>query len=396
MATGPLHRGFGSTIEPSNIFRSPTKGLALDSDQTFAKKLANQLCYGRSSEAGKFYGYSGYGYGGWKPEFNVSFGWEEFTVPIYNVEEGHPTRRVYLVAQEGAEETLRGSTVRQNSLELLEVPVPLTKLLPHGQVQAKGTDATAYIRRPSTDESWQLRRLSQFQEGPLRGEWKATSGHYQANLSLWNGVCAPETGHCSASSLSLGVKCITHRDLLRVAYGLPIDHALAMSTLVTKEEHRAPAITNDSRTNTREKLEDNVTPNPAFGSVDAVPEGTWCTFPEGSHASDFGITRPLGVAAFEAIRDYGLVVIDGAGNCELHIQDPRSLYTKYGATVDPFSGPSRSQFEPYINEGTTAEQRAPYQAALPLDIFAGPINGKGGILESFPWRELQLKIAREA
>lgn len=387
-------------LEPSSIHRVPIAGVATDVDQTRAKKMANQLCYGRTGEEGKFFGYEKYGYGGVTSHFAVSFNVNEFTNRLYVVPVQQPRVRVWIVKEEGNEEELRtyvpfGPDIKS----FLDVPMPLVADLPQGRVPSLGKDGQAFIWCPGEDRSWQFHRLSQFKEGPLTGQWKCGAGHAQLGVTAWHGVIAAGTAmSMSASKMSLGSCMLTFEDLIKVALGGEISHAMGLAAYVTKNEHVAPATGNDTKGNTTEKLIDGITANPAFGQVDEVAEGSWFRFNPAAHPAEFGLNRKLQVALFTAFQKYGIVLHDGAGNCCFQVEDPANVFTKYSSSaINPFIHMPDASLQTYMKENVTAEmQKAKEYAALP-DIFEGPLKGIGGILDEFPWRELlEVLVPREA
>lgn len=399
--------GARGTFMPNGIYRDLAEDLARASDQSPAGRVANQLLYNRPSESGKYFGYSGIGYGGLKPEYNTAVEWFQYTEPTYVVPYNQPTQRVWLVQEEPAlesgnpgklapEEELRtGETNRAIMATLANVPLPLLKDLPHGRIPSAGTDSQVLIWRPATDELWEFHRLCKFQDGPLKGQWKAGAGHYQAEVSKYRGVAPLNTGQVSASKLSIGMLTITMGDLLRVLRGGAIEHALGLTLMVTKDEHVAPATNNDHRENPFEKMEDGTTPNPAFGNVDAVPEGSWFVFPKASRASDYpSLTTPFEKAFYEALRKYGFVVHDGGGSVRFKLEDPCPLFTPYSrVSTNPFNG--NPFYDSYVNEGTTEEQRKGWIDSS-LTTLSDVMTGPGNPMQNMPWRTLELLTPREA
>jgi hypothetical protein len=388
-------------LAPLSIFRDNVEALAVAESQVIKEKLANQMYYGWSSKSGTFYGYGGYGYGGASEAFNQFISWKSATDPLWIVPFKQPTTKVWFVKEEtggGPEETLAtGPAIEKLQKEFEAVPVPFLSKVPHGQIQQTGTDATAVIWQPATDTLWEIHRFGRFASGPHQGEWKAGYGHRQTRTSEWNGVCASETGLQSASGLSAICGDILLSDLVRVLRGGKIGHALKISIPVVANEHVAPAVSHDASgpyENTHEFLADGKTANPAYGTADAIPEGSWFRFPPASRATEYGLTQPLAVALYEAIREHGLVVSDRGGNPSLRLCDPRTLFTPYCDTnFNAMQG--SSQFNPYIEEGTSESTRNGWVDET-LPVLEGELNGSSGILVKMPWRTLELLKPRSS
>ena len=385
--------------------------LPLAADQTYAKKLANQLFYGTPVEkAGAFYGYSGMGYAGHPEGSNTLVKNQSFNSPFWIVGPDQPRVPVWIVKEEGTEETLQ-TGVEKRQEELMAVPVPTLALLPHGQVAAFGSDAWVTIWCPATDELWEFHRLNgRFVSGPLQGEWKTGNAHYQAGVSKWNGVTAAGSGQGSASGLCLAAGMITLAELVNVLRGGKIGHALSLGTFVTLNSLVTPARLHDKAPNPSPLLEDKVTPNPAYttlgpekagdaeglwkeGWADAVPEGTWCRFPPASRASELGMTRPLEVAIYEAIREHGMYTF-ATGSTQFCLTDAMTLFTPYCDTnINPFNG--NSEFNAYVNTGVSETVRNGWIDPT-LPVLEGKLNGTSGVLAKMPWRTLELLEPRSS
>jgi hypothetical protein len=401
-------RSVGKVLDPRNlsplaglnsVFRDNVEGLSRAGSQVNAYKVANQLFYARKSQEGKFYGYSGLGYGGTAEGGYPFISWKSFTQPIYVVPVWQPRVKIWLVNEEssGPEETLREEIEPNIKIQkaFAAVPLPELSLVPQGQIPAAGSDAQAIIWCPATDELWEIHRLGIFQEGAHKGEWKLGYGHYQAEASKWNGVCAEETGALSASHLSLAHGTLSLGDLVRVLRGGKIGHALAIAMLVVANEHVAPALKNDSQENTHKYLEDGVTLNPAFGNIDAVPEGGWYCFPSASRAAEYGITNPVAVALYENTREHGIVHTDRGGGPSLYLGDLRTLYTPYCDTgIDAITS-SAAKFAEYARQSVSEATWKGWQDPT-LPALEGALNGIGGLLWEMPWRTLEQLAPRSS
>jgi hypothetical protein len=365
------------------------------SEHHYAAKLANQFFYAKASESGKFFGYAGVGYAGSADGFNTIVNFKEAAMPLYVVPPNRRRVKVWYVQEGGAEETLRAEGASSNLQSYWEaVPLPDVNKLPHGQIPTVGTDHTAFIWSPATDELWQFFRLYQFLEGPHQGEWKSSYGSYISPVSGSNGINPNKWGP-SASCLSNLGGTISTRDLVNVLRGGKIGHALSVVAIVTADTPLAPlppATSNDTRENLSEAQKPKAE-NPAYGAVDAVPEGLWCRFPPASRASEFGMSgEPLATAIYEAIREHGLVVRDGGPNMAFIINDPRTLGTPYSDTpVNPFAGAvslhggnTAAQIEEYVNAFVPSGWTDPT-----LPVLSEELHGTSSVLSKMPWRTLE-------
>lgn len=409
-------------ISPASIFCEDATKLAralktLSEDRV--GKLANQLHYGHPEYAGTFYGYSDLGYGGLTVSEKGGYPYinaESFTNAIYALPYQQPRVKVWLVKEESGPETSPEETLQTGEFaEFLQkqfeaVAVPTLALIPKGRIASKGTDGDAIFWCSATDELWEFHGFSQFKTGIHKGEWKANFGCYIPGASKWNGICPESGGQLSASHLSHASGCISFVDLLKVARGEGIDHALGFTLQVLLNEHVAPATKNDHQLNTHEFLEDGTTPNPAWttegpegkGSFDAIPEGAWFAYPAGSSASEFPeLTRPLEIAIYEAGRKHGFVVTDKGGGPGIQMQDMISMFTPYSLTpgVDPLAG--SAHFSKYKYGEIFGEKLIPTALRTAwtdptLAVLPGELNGTLGVLEHQPWRTLELLAPRSA
>jgi hypothetical protein len=403
---------FHPFLSPTSIWRDnatllPRASAGEISANHYAARLANQLFYATNSQSGKFYGYSGVGWAGYKEGFATAVNFETATAPIYIMAAGTPRVKIWLVKEEGAEETLdEGAERAALRTGLSSVPVPNPAEVLHGSLPSAGTDAICGIWCPATDELWELRRLSKFAAGEHKGEWKCGFGGYLHPASQATGVYPTGTGLYMGNSASGLVRCggmITLPDLVRVLRGGKIGHALSVTAVVTKAPANsaflAPATRNDTReihgTENGHNLEfgeDGVTPNPAYGTVDAVPEGLRCAFPAASNAGEQGITGKLAAAIYEAIREHGLIVRDSGPNCVLNIEDPRAL-PLHSQRVNPYveatsAGGTAAKLKAYVNEPLLALLGTELKDPT-LPRFEGDLVGAGNILSLQPWRELE-------
>jgi hypothetical protein len=390
-------------------------------------QLWNQISYGHPERAGEFYGYSGAGYTSpmsWSGTMVTTkggypfVGGAKFTDPVWRVPFQQARVKVWLVNEESGgpektpEETLRTGTFDEELQEnFLAVPMPTLALIPKERANSNGSDSNCIIWCPATDELWEFHRVSQFKKsyvgGPQAGEWKCGYGVYVPKASQWNGI-RPENpgGELSASGLSHASGCISFTDLIKVARGEGIDHALNFSLPVTLNAHVAPAVTNDHQLNTYPYLE-NGENNPAYwtegpegkGSFDAIPEGTWYAFPAASNAAEHGLTRALEAAIYEAGRKHGFYVSDSSGGAGLQLEDAVTLFTPYSAYCNPLQG--SKYFSKYVGGEESGEKKV--ATALreawtdpTIAAFTGELNGTEGVLQSIPWRNLELLAPRSS
>lgn len=138
---------------------------------------------------------------------------------------------------------------------------------------------------------------------------------------------------------------------------------------------------------------DGTTPNPAFGLVDWVPEGTWCRFPASLNpASAMPGAGPIALAIATAIRDYGLFVdiaTGTPGSTIFYLEDARVLGSPYSwAKVNPFAGSTGAAagyYDSYINNHVSASWTDPT-----LPKVTEVLNGTNSVLSQIPWQDLQV------
>lgn len=367
----------------------------------YAAKLANQFYYGTNSQKGLFHGYSGVGYNGHKEGFNTVANYESGTLPLYVMAAQAPRTSIWLVKEEGAEETLDEGAAHAVLHEafLRGVPLPAVSEVLHGSLPSAGTDAVFAVWCPSTDELWEVRKLGTFASGAHKGELKASFGNYVAGVSTSNGVSPTGIGN-SASGLVRAAGMITLADLIRVLRGGSIGHALSIAVPVV-QGHLAPATRNDTSENTTVYEEDGKTANPAKGTVDAVPEGLWCAFPPASRAGEYGITKPVAVAVYEAIREYGLVVRDHGSTCAFNIEDFKSLTVGH-PPVNPAAGATTpgstdSKLQSYVNEALLAMVGSEWRDST-LPVLEEDLEGAttANVFGKQPWRTLEQLAPRSS
>jgi hypothetical protein len=369
---------------PNNIFvRKLASNAPLNSDQTYALKMANQLSYGHTSysyngaPAPSFYGYSGTGYGG--PPF---INYWQYTIPLYIVDSTVPTQTVTYVESNGVTPQPAGAATNLQS-HFNAVPVPDVTKIPQGHIQSIGTDGHACFWRPSTNELWEMWRFS-----GTPGNYVFQYGGYTSSANTFDGIY-PNVWGARATSLAAAGGLITIQDLVDVLNGLPIRHAIGVALAVTANAHTAPATRNDSSSSTPQYAPDGVTPNPSYGFVDAVAEGTWCRLPASfDPVSQMPGAGPIQLAIATAVRDYGLFVMDSSSGCRFNVEDARVLGSPYSyAKVNPFAGSTGAaagNYDTHTNQYVPSDWT---DAALPkiTEIIDTP-----NIASKIPWQYLQM------
>lgn len=321
---------------PGNVFEEDVTAMEAAADQTPAKKLANQLSYNRTDYT-HWYGYTGPGYvsGGLNPA-HIQVG--TYTATLWVVPPGQPTTKLTYVNNSGKPQAPGAATNLQSHFEA--VPMPTLAKIPSGDLICPvGTDGWFWLWQPSTDQLWEC---WVFNQELLTFKY----GGYISEVSKWNGIF-PNAWGARATGLSLIGGTIVQQDLVEVmrasALGKTpvINHALAVDIPVTKAAGPVqPATRHDEGENSLAKYPGEAA-NPAFGAVDGVAESSWFRFPTASTPAEYGITRPIEVAIFEAIRRYGLFVADSSGNspCSLYMDFPAAAGSPYAwQSVNPLAG----------------------------------------------------------
>lgn len=373
----------------NNFFEREVTGLPAAADQTNAKKLANQLNYSNASysyngePAPKFYGYSGVGYSNETGTTVTKANFKEWTPSIWIVDKGVPTQKITLVDSEGKVREAGYQTNLQKYFEA--VPLPEASLAASKELTVGGTDKHMCIYRPSTDEMWEMWRYG------VWGEKTFVYGAYISSASEWNGVVPNQWG-ARATGLALIGGIITLQDLVEVAKGGSIKHALALAIPSTGPGWVAPANRSDAGEGKyfgfiAEKHEGVA--NPAYPFVDAVPEGSWFRFPAGSKPSTYGLTKPLEVAIFEAIRAYGMFVVDaGGGGCQFYVESPLAIESPYAwIRVNPVQGAPFAGGLAWMKESWKDNS---------LMKMTEEISGSSSCFTNQPWKEIELIEPRSA
>ena len=378
---------------PNNIFaRKLASNAALAADQTPALQMANQINYANTnysydgSTAPSFYGYSGLGYGGWPMGFQTDVSYQSFTIAFYVVDSSVPNQTITLVDYSNSTTYTTAAPGAKHNMQapFNAVPVPDVTKIPQGQIWPNGTDRHVCIWRPSTNEYWEMWRMY-----GSPGSYVFGNGGYTASASTFNGIWQFNWG-ARATSLMASGGLITLQDVVDVLNGLPIQHSIGIALEVIANVAVPPTTRHDSHSDTPQFQADGTTPNPAYGYVDAVGEGTWCRFPASFNpASAMPGAGPLQLAIATAIRDYGLVVVDGAGSGSFNLEDPRVLGSPYSyAKVNAFAGSTglaAGKYDSYINNnvpGTWTDSN--------LTKVTEVTNGLNSMIFTIPWQQLQV------
>lgn len=361
----------------------------------YALKMANQLNYGNTgydylgkNEGPHFYGYSGVGLGG-STDRQPVVNFAQYTSGIFVIPPGHPVQKVTVL---NGNEEAGDPAYKALQEELEEVPVPLLSAVPAGRLwPAIGSDRFMILYQPSTDTYWDFWHM-----GGTENAYTCNYAGKHTGASAWNGLFGGLKG-ATATSLALQGGMITLQDIIEVQEGKPITHAIYVAVFAEKiGTPVAPATRTDGPNNKTVEGEWTVhkeiegVPNPAYRQ-DAVIESQYFRFPPGSKASEYGLTKPLQIACFNAIRDYGLFVGNGGESLNFVVEWPGTLGSPYAwnRNINPFRGAPMSWNDldggfPWIPE------------SLPGPAVPMTDNPYGGLnfMTVQPWQLLELLPAR--
>ncbi len=320
---------------PASIFNRLVTGLPVTASRTAAERISNQLAYNRNAGSGDAWahwnGYAGPGYiNAGKGRSKLQIG--TFSLSVFVVPAGQPTTRVTYVNALGEPEPPGAANHLQSYWE--HVPLPTLAEIPSG-----------HLICPIGTDKW----LCVIQGNRMWEFWKfnpeantAQYGGFVSNLSQWNGIFTNGWG-ARATGLAQIAGMISTQDMVEILQGKKLKHALCVDLPVTKTGGAPvpPATRKDENENTLQEWP-GAEPNPAYGVVDAVAEGSWSRFPPAAKPGEYGIhqaTEPIAWAIFEAIREYGLFVSDSAGQSTptFYVQFPTELGSPYAwARVCPY------------------------------------------------------------
>jgi hypothetical protein len=382
---------------PASIFTERVLAMPGEANAT-ARKFANQMAYNRQGgdAYAHWYGYTGPGFigsGTGRVRFNIA----TFSIAVFVVPENQPTVKMLYVNQAGEPEPPGANGNLQAAMEA--VPLPTLSKVPSGNlVCPTGTDQWLAIWQPATDRYWEMGTGAS--SGKSITEHTFRHGAFVDGVSKWNGLMGsigPTSSKWGerAPKLALIGGMISTQDMVEILQGKKLKHALAINTPVTNATGPvAPATSQDKKENGIAEIEG--TPNPAFGSVDAVAEASWFRFPAASTPAEYGIsqaTNPIAWAIFEAIREYGCFVADSTeAPASFNIQYPTELGSPYAwAHVNPYQGAPTGQGwgVPYMwVPGAMAD--------FTLSPIAVPAEGSSGPLNKMPWQILEQVEPRSA
>jgi hypothetical protein len=373
---------------PNNIFERDVTGRTRSSDSNhYALKVANQCNYSNASydykgegKGPRFYGYSGVGYSNATGLSYTKATLTEYCPTIFIVPGGQPTEKVTFVNASGEPESPNAREKLQNYFEA--VPMPEVSKVPAATLVANGTDKHIFIWQPSTGKAWEMWRL----EGKA-GAWTFKSGAYTL-IGESNGILPYSDWGARATSLALVGGTITMQDLVEVMGGGEIKHALGVALPATGPGWVSPALRSDAGAGNyfgfiAEKHEGET--NPAYQYTDAVPEGSWFRFPPAKRPSEYGITKPIEAAVYEAVRKHGVFVDDGGGGpAQFNFECPLTLGTSYSwAKINPLAG------APFA--GSLSGYGIPESWTYPsLPTITETLQGEGDIFAKMPWQTLEL------
>jgi hypothetical protein len=426
-----------------NIWTRNNEASPRAASQVPALLLANQINYSNvnysynGATAPSFYGYERYGFNGLEPGFATAAA--PFDEALFIAPAGQPTVKVTFVTGTGSTppNELKPAPLTNEWEKLFQkafeaVPVPELGEVPSGRLSGESTDAPCCIYQPSAGKMWDIWRLIYSE---AIGGWTCQYGAYigpgsqvgfNGLTSEWNGIYHVGVGGITFGTRASGLVdiggMISLQDIVEVLRGGKIKHALAMivgttNNVAGSSVHVAPATKNDDTVfaNTHPYLPDNINakpftyvnkiPNGAYGEalplgfVDGVPEGTWVMFPPASRPSEYGITGVMGIAIFEALREYGMVINDRTGSgCALAMESAGSLGSSSGlcsAKVNPFAGYTYGKYgnlAGFWGHGYTAiSQFIPSSwTDAKLATLEEPYSGTASFVMAQPWKELEL------
>ncbi len=168
-------------------------------------------------------------------------------------------------------------------------------------------DSPLVIDQPSTQTDWELWRAVR-----RDGAWSACWGG-RLNTATSDGVFPSPFG-MSASGISYLATVITEADVKSGS----IDHAIALDLPGCTRPEIPPAVRND-----------------CGADPGQPPYGTWFRFPAALPVPR-GLT-PFGRMVFEAVRTYGMVLVDQAGAVMLQAEDTRDWVAEGRTGTDPIT-----------------------------------------------------------
>lgn len=340
--------------------------------------IANQINYGRQATdqcAGQgsytFQGYSGIGYGSYNRNYAVGFNYSSYSQPIYVVDSTRDALVKVGIINHSSPPTVKNPSGLQTYCNTVPFPdiSQCPKLAPNmnaaagtafSNLASDGTDKTMILYEPKKNRMWEFWVM----EGG-NNPWAAAQALFTpaADWTTGNaGYLGPELGAGNTPAdfsgvftydHSWGIRAvgcgvlgglITLQDLRDVHAGGTINHAITIAQPLTTGGYFPPAVRADGNStgNPVSTIPSGYpsagTANPAYGK-DQISEGHRFAFPPTVDLST--CTYPLARALTEAIRDYGMYVMDTSGYVAFYIEDPRTLGSIYHLqgpdAPDPFT-----------------------------------------------------------
>jgi len=273
-----------------------------------------------------------------------------YAVPIYFVDETVPTVQIRGPASQYSVPVER---------QLSDVPLP-------GSFEpAEGSDETAIIYRPSTNELWELwlaqptGQTNVDSSGQIVPEWSAGWGGHMTNVSGNPGYFLEDPnfpglkwGFSATSVAGLGLVITIEEQRVGV-----INHALGFATTTTSSDGFVfPAQRGDG-----------------WSPGALVKEGMIFRFPASLNLDALGLT-PYGLMIAKAIQKYGMVLTDTSGW-------GFSAITAEGQGANYYPGWTDVYWDVGGILGCSASQP---------DYSCWPDNGPGHLLDGIPWDQLEV------
>lgn len=306
-----------------------SQGLPLDSDQTLATAMSFLMQLSS--------GISGCGWG-WYPKGYQGECLEKY--PVWRMPAGSPKYAVDFIwnATHSLVQPDQSGTPEQVFAYQLRQGVPIPQGVP--RVGSNDTDKECLIIDLETDEYWELWSFGPADnysrsKGGTSPYYCQFGGHIEHGHTAFTGILANQMG-AKACSVGMSVGMVTWWDVDQVMnHGGIINHTLCVDLPRTAYPQVLPATRCDSQNLTPADIPNNVgapanlvgTANPAY-TCTPVPEGSVFRFPSGS-ITPSGLTV-LGGAIYDAIRDYGLIVVDSSENGFICFEDGVTVGTPYG------------------------------------------------------------------
>jgi hypothetical protein len=292
--------------------------------------------------------------------FNWSVNQQSYSAPVWVVTQNQPTQKVTLIS--AINPTLQAAW--------MNVPLPIGE----APLESSGQDSSMVVWRPSTDEMWEFYHFVDNNSSITPNGPSAVWGGYIPQVSQFPGVyyANSRTNNTSWGCRACGASILG--GLLRldeIAAGV-IPHAIACILPVTGGTV-APAARSDSGTFL------------TSGDIDLntirIPQGSFFRFPAGSVAP--GGLSAAATMIYNAIRDYGLFVVDTGPNAEIYVEDsrpPATVYTDSAVTVNPPNMPSNATM---VTLPWSTIQQVTWSSPIPSGSKLCHVNGAVALAKAF-------------